>query len=110
MSVGAHFHFSQNGDIVYQTSACPAACVGIHAPHLYHHGDGSVTTIPSGTWVKSDLQINDRGQVVWAEHDIVSSQGGIYLYQNGVTTPVSGTTYLSSQPRLNDSSQYLPGL
>jgi hypothetical protein len=104
MSVGAHFHFSQNGNIVYQTQVYSGG-VWLYSLYLYHQSTGSVTQIPSGTWVKSGLQINDQGQVVWAEHDIISSRERIYLYQDGVTIPVSGTTYLSSQPRLNNRGQ-----
>ena len=44
----------------------------VYSLYLYHHGDGSVTQIPSGTWEKSDLQINDQGQVVWGEHDMIA--------------------------------------
>jgi hypothetical protein len=104
MSVGAHFQFSQNGDIVYQTQVWSGG-LWLYSLHLYHQSTGSVTPIPSGTRVKFDLQINGQGQVVWAEYDVTAHQDRIFLYQNGVTTPVSGTTYLSSQPRLNNQGQ-----
>jgi hypothetical protein len=104
MSVGAHFQFSQNGDIVYQTQVWSGG-QWLYSLHLYHQSTGSVTQIPSGTRVKSDLQINDRGQVVWGEYDVTAHQDLIFLYQNGATTPISGTAYLSSQPRLNNQGQ-----
>lgn len=104
MSVGTHFYLSQNGDIVYQTQIYSGGS-WLYALYLYHHGDGSVTQIPSGTWQKSFLQINDQGQVVWMEHDVTSKQDRIFLYQNGVTTPISGSTYGSDQPRLNNQGQ-----
>jgi hypothetical protein len=104
MSVGAHFQFSQNGDIVYQTQVWSGG-LWVYSLYLYHQSTGSTTQLPSGTWEKFDPQINDQGQVVWGEHDIVSSRDLIFRYQNGVTTPISGTTYNSSQPRLNNRGQ-----
>lgn len=103
-SVGPHFYFGQNGDIVYQTQVWSGG-LWLYSLYLYHHGDGSVTQIPSGTWEKSDLQINDQGQVVWGEHDMTALHDRIYLYQNGVTTPISGSTYDSYQSRLNNRGQ-----
>jgi hypothetical protein len=106
MSVGPHFHFSQNGDIVYQTQLW-SNNLGrwTYSLYLYHQSTGRTTPIPSGTELKFDLQINDQGQVVWGEHDMTAKQDRIYLYQDGITMPISGTAYLSSQPRLNNGGQ-----
>jgi hypothetical protein len=103
ISVGPHFHFSQTGDIVYQTQVWSGG-LWVYALYLYHHS-GSVTQIPSGTWQKFDLQINDQGQVVWEEHDMTAKRERIYLYKDGVTTAISGSTYDSYQPRLNNRGQ-----
>ena len=104
MDVGAHFHFSQNGDIVYQTQVWSGG-LWVYSLYLYHQSTGSVTQIPSGTWVKSDLQINDQGQVVWAEHDVTAKQDRIYLYQERRHHPDLRHDVLSSQPRLNNQGQ-----
>jgi hypothetical protein len=106
ISVGPHFHFSQNGDIVYQTAVWSTSLGRwVHSLYLYQHHTGSTTLIPSGNWIKSDLQINDKGQVVWGEHEVASGRDRIYLYNDGVTAPISGTAYTSSQPKLNNRGQ-----
>ncbi len=97
----AHFHFSQNGDIVYLTEVLSPE-PSTYVLHLYHHGDGSVTQIASTTDIMGigEVQINDQGQVVWVE------KGQIYLYQDGLTKSISGSSfYGSAWPKLNNRGQ-----
>ena len=61
------FHFSNNGDIVYQTQVWSDSLGRLYSLQLYRQGNGSITPIPCGTRMKSALQINDNGQVVWLE-------------------------------------------
>jgi hypothetical protein len=100
------FHFSNNGDIVYQTEVWSDTLGWVYSLHLYRQGDGSVTPIPSGTKLKFDLQINDNGQVVWLEESAdFPHHTRIYIYKNGGTIPISSPDYRSGQPRLNNQGQ-----
>jgi hypothetical protein len=101
------FHFSNNGDIVYQTRVW-STTLGTYAYslHLYRQGNGSVTPIPAGTGTKFSLQINDQGQVVWLEESAdFPHHTRIYIYKNGATIPISSPNYRSGQPRLNNQGQ-----
>ena len=100
------FHFSNNGDIVYQTEVWSDTLGWVYSLHLYRQGDGSVTPIPSGTKLKFDLQINDNGQVVWLEESAdFPHHTRIYIYKNGATIPISSPSYRSGQPRLNNQGK-----
>ncbi len=52
-----------------------------------------------------DPQINDSGQVVWADLD----SSDIYLYSGGVTTLLTDYGYAGGGPRINDSGQVVWG-
>jgi hypothetical protein len=103
---GPTFHFSNNGDIVYQTEVWSDTLGWVYSLHLYRQGDGSVTPIPCGTRLKNDLQINDQGQVVWSEESAdFPHYTIIYIYKNGGTIPISNPSYRSGQPRLNNQGK-----
>lgn len=98
------FGFSQNGDLVYPTEDFVGG-VWVDSLYLYRHTEGSATKIFSGSGIDIFTQINAQGQVVWVATDEIAQHKRIYLYKNGVATPISPATCDSGEPALNDRGQ-----